>query len=288
MATGADSAPDYLLVGHLCRDVIEGHTRAGGTVLYAGITAARLGKRVAIATAFGDPLPTELEGMDVARLPASNTTVFEHHATPGGRALRLLDRAPAITGADVPEAWRRAPLVHLAPIANEFPPDLASLFPGSRVVATPQGWLGGERTDALPDRAPLGARSVGPLQAAGPALPRFKSMVVSIEDLDGSWDAAAALASGTPVVVVTQGAEGYTLFVQGCGRWYPPFPAREVDATGAGDVFAASFFVRLAETGNAPESARFAAMAAALSVSGQGASRIPTRAEVVAALDGQW
>ena len=41
----------------------------------------------------------------------------------------------------VPDAWRLAPLVLLAPLAGEVDPELAGAFPAARVAATPQGWL---------------------------------------------------------------------------------------------------------------------------------------------------
>jgi 1D-myo-inositol 3-kinase len=58
------------------------------------------------------------------------------------------------------------------------------------------------------------------------------------------------------------------------------FPEMEVDATGAGDTFATAFLIRLHETGDVDQAARFGAAAASLSVSGVGASAIPSRAEV--------
>ena len=52
------------------------------------------------------------------------------------------------------------------------------------------------------------------------------------------------------------------------------------DATGAGDVFAAAFFVRLLETRDPWEAARFANRVAAVSVTRPGLQGIPTPTEV--------
>jgi sugar/nucleoside kinase (ribokinase family) len=53
-----------------------------------------------------------------------------------------------------------------------------------------------------------------------------------------------------------------------------------VDLTGAGDVFAAAFFVRYAEIDNPSEAARFAHAAAACAIEGQGTSAIADRRTV--------
>jgi sugar/nucleoside kinase (ribokinase family) len=58
-----------------------------------------------------------------------------------------------------------------------------------------------------------------------------------------------------------------------------------MDPTGAGDVFSAAFLIRLAETGDPCEAARFANVAASFSIEAPGVSGIPTRRQVEAYLD---
>jgi sugar/nucleoside kinase (ribokinase family) len=60
----------------------------------------------------------------------------------------------------------------------------------------------------------------------------------------------------------------------------PGFPAVEVDPTGAGDVFAAAFLVRLQETEDPVQAARFANAVASFCVEGPGVAGIPTREQV--------
>ena len=59
---------------------------------------------------------------------------------------------------------------------------------------------------------------------------------------------------------------------------------KEVDPTGAGDVFAAAFFIRLYQTRDPWEAARFATQLASISVTRPGISGIPTPSEVKANL----
>jgi len=61
----------------------------------------------------------------------------------------------------------------------------------------------------------------------------------------------------------------------------PPRPARLVDPTGAGDVFAAAFFIRLSQTRDPWEAARFATQVAARSVTRRGMESTPTREEML-------
>ena len=59
---------------------------------------------------------------------------------------------------------------------------------------------------------------------------------------------------------------------------------REVDPTGAGDIFAACFFYRLLETRDPWEAARFANQLAAISITRQGLDSAPTVEEIKLAL----
>jgi sugar/nucleoside kinase (ribokinase family) len=55
---------------------------------------------------------------------------------------------------------------------------------------------------------------------------------------------------------------------------------QEVDATGAGDIFAAAFFVRLYTTHDPWEAARFATLLASYTVTRVGLDGIPTEKEI--------
>jgi sugar/nucleoside kinase (ribokinase family) len=88
-----------------------------------------------------------------------------------------------------------------------------------------------------------------------------------------------------PIVVVTRAERGATVYQAGTMCHYPARPTRQVDPTGAGDVFAAAFLVRLAETKDACEAARFANATASFSIEKPGPAGIPERQAVEAYLD---
>ena len=113
----------------------------------------------------------------------------------------------------------------------------------------------------------------------GDVLPHVDAAVVSSEDTGdpAAIERWAALAS---VLIVTLADRGARLHTGGAWHDVPPFPAREIDPTGAGDVFAAAYAVRFRETRDPLQAARFASAAASLSVRGPSTSAIPTRPEI--------
>ena len=51
------SIPDFIAIGHLCCDILDGSCMLGGSASYASLTAHRLGRRVGVVTAAGDNFP---------------------------------------------------------------------------------------------------------------------------------------------------------------------------------------------------------------------------------------
>jgi sugar/nucleoside kinase (ribokinase family) len=88
------------------------------------------------------------------------------------------------------------------------------------------------------------------------------------------------MATASRILAVTEGASGARLFWNGDERRFRAPEAKEIDATGAGDIFAAAFFTRLYSTRDPWESARFATQLAAFSVTRIGLSGIPTAEEI--------
>jgi 1D-myo-inositol 3-kinase len=276
--------PDYLVIGHATRDVQPGGGwRVGGTVVFAAAAAARLGLRPAIVTAAP---PDVLEAMQralpdvaVASVRTDAATIFENqYLGDGQRRQYLRGRAPLIGLDAVPAVWRECPIVHLAPVAQEVDAALASAFPGALVAATPQGWL--RAWDAT------GLVRPAAWNECARVLPHLRVLVLSRDDV--APDAAVAdaairrWAQSVPVVVVTEGARGAALLERGGSMIrVPAFSVREVDPTGAGDVFAAALLVALAEGSEPLAAVRFANAAASFVVEQPGLTGLPSRHEVL-------
>ena len=93
------------------------------------------------------------------------------------------------------------------------------------------------------------------------------------------------LARGVQNVVITMGARGAFVAGKDVREFIPGLKVNAVDATGAGDVFNGALSVALAEGRSLLEAARFASVAAAISVTRLGAQpSAPTRQEIDAVL----
>jgi sugar/nucleoside kinase (ribokinase family) len=265
------SPPDYLAIGHLTCDLLaDGASSPGGTVRYAALTAARLGLRAAVLSAGAPDLALSLPATIALTLtPSADATTFANRYGPDGRRQWLHARAAPVSFAAAPPAWREAPIIHLAPLVAEL--DLAQALdwaaPGVLVGLTPQGYM---RAWDLPLPAPVRPVAWRPAPAL---LRRLSLIVLSVEDVGGDEALIASYAAHCPLVVVTRGAAGATLYRAGQPAPVAPFAAREIDPTGAGDVFAAAMLVRLHATGDPQQAAAFASAAAARSVEGPGLGR---------------
>ncbi|HQN04883.1 MAG TPA: PfkB family carbohydrate kinase [Anaerolineaceae bacterium] len=265
---------DYLIIGHLTQDILPNGLKLGGTAAYASRTALALGARVGIVTSTASSLQTpELQGISIHNYPAEFTSTFENISIPHGRIQYIHYKAEELHENMVPTTWRSAPIVHIAPIANEVNPHLASAFPNSFVGVTPQGfmrsWDGDHRVhfrDWL--EAPL-------------VLNHASAVVFSIEDVENDESRIESMLPYTRVMVVTEGAAGCRVYWNGDVRTIRPPQVEEVESTGAGDIFAASFFIRLQSTRDPWEAARFATQVAARSVTRRGMESTPTREEML-------
>ena len=272
----AERPVQYLTIGHVAKDLTpDGSHTLGGTVSFAALTAVDLDYTPGIVTAHAGDLDLNLlAGLPMAALPSPETTTFENIYSGGGRTQFLRARAVPLAAEAVPLTWMRAPIVHLGPLDREVDYALASAFSGAFLGLTPQGWL--RQWDA--------AGRVQPAVVDWPEAPQVlghaNAVVLSIDDLAGDWAVAEQWAKLTRVLVITQGAEGCTVFVRGQGaRTFQGARQIEVDPTGAGDIFATAFFINYYETDDPWGSAKFANQMAGISVTRPGLAGVPTREE---------
>ena len=265
----------YLSIGHVTKDRRpDGSFTRGGTVLYAATTARRFGWKAVVLTACdrtsGPPDGVADDSWHV--IDSSHTTTFRNECGPRGRKQVIEAVAGGIGPDAMPRRFHGADLVHLAPVANEVGLEIARPFPNAIKVATLQGWL--RQWDAA------GVVTPRKWPEADRVLPRLNAAVLSIEDIEWDWSLAESWALKVPVLAVTRGKQGCTVYHEGRLDHVPSRPAREVDATGAGDVFATVFFILLFETGDVVKSVALANIAASMSVEHHGIDGIPSRKDV--------
>ncbi len=296
----------YVTVGHVTRDLIE--DRAGGTVgqpgggaFYSALQAARLGLRTLIVT---QGVPAEIEELlepfgdefDLQIIPAKHTTTLSTRGSGTQRSQRLL----AWAGPIVQPLRIDTEILHLASVARETP--LAWRGGVDFVGVTPQGlvrrWEQREGTPlvqldtgALPGDVPLSVDGdtalegdISPVELdPGMLPPHFNAAVIS-EHERGSCHALFALARVCGAyIAVTAGSRPASVHLpESAGgsivQTGSPRPVEPREDLGAGDVFAAAFFIALSEGRGPLEAATFGNAAAAVRIAGTGAGAIGTRA----------
>lgn len=274
MSDSVSFAPvDYLVIGHLARDLTQDGARLGGTVAYSALTARALGLRVGIVTAAGtDILLDPLSDIPIVSIESSSSTVYENIYNKHGRVQYLRSQATYIDLDRVPEPWRGASIVHFGPIANEMGSGLPKGFSPSLFALTPQGWMRQWDADGLV--------STCGWADAETALSQANAIVISREDVNGDDVLIEHMAGQTKILVVTEGPAGAVLYWNGDRRRFRAPAVQEVDATGAGDIFSTAFFVRLLNTRDPWEATRFATLLASHSVERKGLDGIPTTLEI--------
>jgi sugar/nucleoside kinase (ribokinase family) len=270
---------DYATVGHVTLDLIEDRpggpiAQPGGGAFYSALQAARLGLRTLVLT---QGVPEQIEGLlapyatelDLRVIPAEHTTTLATSGSGPTRSQRVL----AWAGAIVEPVELDSAIVHLAAVARETP----AAWSGRTefVGLTPQGlarqWRRG------------GAISLVALDPT--TLPSHFDAAVIGERERGSCDALfEAARRGGAVVAVTAGSQPTTIHPAQDGQVLQaavPSTATMRDDLGAGDVFAAAFFVSLFEGMSPGEAAAFGNAAASLRVAGSGADAIASRARII-------
>ena len=272
------SAPDFVAIGHVTLDRFGESVRPGGSALYAAVTAHRLGLSVGLLTSHAEDFPLEIipSHIEVVTVPADETTLFEHRQEAQGRVSHVRALASPLTDADVPEDWRDASLTLLAPVVDEVDPLIATLFTDGAVGAAAQGWVRRVKPDGLVVPRPW--------PSPEPLLQSVQTLFLSREDILGQEAEVIEWFQRLPIGVLTADRVGALLFVNGERYEVQPRPAREVDPTGAGDVFAATFLIQYQREGDPWLAAAAAACAGSLAVEGEGWSAVADRPALDAAL----
>jgi sugar/nucleoside kinase (ribokinase family) len=283
-------APQYLVIGHICADLQpDGTAVLGGTALYSALTAARLGWRVGVLTrgVYGrtvngvaiPSLDAYAEDISIIVQEADRTTTFLNEYQADRRVQTIQRWAGPIDLRGLPPHWRNAKVIHLGPIADEIDPRQTGGLTPQFFGATPQGWM-----REWPRRA--GGRVTHiPLRLPGELIGRLDSIVVSLEEITYTREIVERIGARR-LSVVTKDVEGARIIYGTQTAELPGFPIRVKDATGAGDVFAAAFFIKASDrTASARTAGRFANAVAALSLREIGPAGVPSLDEVEALLD---
>ncbi|MDQ3525161.1 MAG: PfkB family carbohydrate kinase [Chloroflexota bacterium] len=282
--------PDYLVIGHICADLQpDGSVVLGGTALYSALTAARLGARAAVLTrgVFG----REVAGMSIPSLEpylnevsiivqdAEMPTTFINEYRADRRIQTMPHWAGPIDVNGLPPHWRNAKIVHLGPIADEIDPRVSSGLTTQFLGATPQGWM-----RSWP-RGSGGRVNHIPLKLPGNLSGRLDSVIVSDEEIAYTREVVNRVGDRR-LAAITRGENGAQIIAGGEKLDLPGYRVDVQDLTGAGDVFAAAFFLQASDrTVSARKAGEYANAVAALSIGQIGPFGVPNRRQVKELLD---
>jgi sugar/nucleoside kinase (ribokinase family) len=283
--------PRLLAVGHVTWDLMDGRDVLGGAVSYAALAARRLGWEAAVLTCAGPEFEParHLPGVEVFCTRAAATTRFRNLYDEDGERRQVLDsRADPVEMEPLPDVWRDPDVLFLAPVAGEVPGRAALAFGAQVVGAGAQGWL----------RSVDASGRVSPREWTDPCadLAGVHALFLSRHDVPGAEERVPSLLAYVPIVALTRGWQGAQIFTREGVHEIPALPRPEVDATGAGDVFAAALLLRYHETGDLVEAGVFGACAASCVVEGVGTACLGDREEVKKRMglhrrlveDGEW
>ena len=262
---------NYLTIGHCCHDKVNADYVLGGSASYCSFVAKSLGYDTIVLTSVGTDFLFQNK-FDEANIhfynkPAAHTTQFENKSIGNERSQKLLAKAHNITKEDknlLPD--NLADIVHLGPICNEVDIAFKTLFPNAIIGANIQGWLRHTKPD----------HTIFAKEMEWNKLLGIDIVFLSDEDIRAFPTALDQIRQNCPIVVVTHGDQGATVYHQNGQQKFSSFPVAAVDTVGAGDVFSTAFLVTYAQDKNLDQACIFANCAASYIVEGYGLDNLPT------------
>lgn len=270
---------DYLAIGNPTIDLLADNSEViGGTVSFAAVQAARYGLRARVlGRADNDELAPLLPPHDdiIWDLQAAPcTTRFRNVSLEAGRTQYVYASAGPVELDATPLDAR---VIHLGPIAAEtdFTRGCELAHPDAFVGATPQGafrYWGDDNEVRLQ-----------PIVFDPVVLERCQVVVAGNNEADVAAQLLDGVVAEGGIAVVTYGSRGCVVRSSaGEEHFDSPLRVEVVDDTGAGDVFAATLFIGLADGRSLADSVLRAQLAAAACVQGIGVDTVPTTDELEA------
>jgi sugar/nucleoside kinase (ribokinase family) len=269
---------EYLALGNPTLDVENSGVRGlGGTVVYAGLQAARLGVRTAI---FGRGAPDVLgrywppfaQEAEMILEPSDEVTEFHNAANNSSREQWLKKWAGEISSL---ERLPKSAILHIAPIAQEVVlEDLSQEHLSRFVCLTPQGLIRKWDRDG-------GHIRLEPRRFSRRISQHVDVVVVSEVEASHVSQLLADVARYGGISVITQAQKGCQILTQRGWEVVKAEPvANVVDSAGAGDCFAAALTVALYQGARLREAVNEAVCAGAICVEGHGPGAVGSRVDV--------
>jgi sugar/nucleoside kinase (ribokinase family) len=287
---------DVCIAGHFSIDSIilpnrnAPFTVLGGAVAYSSFIIKHLDANPKIVSRVGGDFPEAYmwwlnqEGIDtsaVVRHSEEKTTRFELQYAKGfkDRTLKLKCKGAPLTIEDLP-ADLHAKAIHIAPIADEISFEVVERLKNCCDILSldPQGLLRSFDENGNVSSKQTDTRIFGLVNV-------YKSSLDEIYALTGTSTLKAAVKAvhkfGVETVIVTKGAKGSVLSVEGASYNIPTYKSQLlVDPTGAGDVFIGGFLTEYLRQKESLWCAAVGSAAASLVVEGLGPTYFGKKEEI--------
>jgi sugar/nucleoside kinase (ribokinase family) len=294
-----EPAIDVVHVGSACRDLTDDDPRGwrlGGGASYAALTTARLGVRTAAVMGVDAAAASASEldqlraaGVELHLVGLAEGPIFRNRETPTGRIQSWPVHGRPLPVPELASSWWAARAWSFVPVASELDEAWATAIPeGTFVSLAWQGLLRRQGPDQLTQR-------LAPVKSA--LVDRAELVGVSRHDLadDVPLETAVGLLRPGARLALTDGHHGGRIIEILSDRrtrsqtWDAVRPERDVDPTGAGDVFLAALLAAIARpdlttragVGGPISDLAFAAAAASLVVEAPGLQGVPDREAVL-------
>ena len=238
------SAEPVLIVGLVTQDIFSADVLvAGGVPSYAGRTVAALGVRANILTIGGKHLDrSALVGHTVKIVEDSETLSFGiGEASDGARLLRLIRRpGRALRASDFPEEWPVPRNIIFGPLL----PDDIDIESFYRRFPESKRWIIAQGLQRVIGHDQNISVNSFPTERLKELCRHGVTIFLSKTETQG-WLRSDIddLVSRCDSVVVTDGDQGAELRLPDASYTVDAIPAKTIDATGAGDSFAAAFAI---------------------------------------------
>jgi sugar/nucleoside kinase (ribokinase family) len=288
---------DIVSVGHFCIDSIYLPKRntpfvvLGSPAAYVSLAARRLNTKVGVISKVGGDFPEayrwwlreeNIDLSNIVKAEDAQTTRYElrYEGDLSNRKLVLKAKAPPIMVEELPQSLK-ADVIHLAPIVDEVPCEVAERLRGCTDVLSldPQGLVrsfdgeGNVTLVPLKDKRILGLIDI------------YKSSLDEIEAVTGQSNLESAMNAirkfGAKIAIVTLGSDGAVVSVGNTTYKIPACtPEKIVDVTGAGDAFMGGFLAEYVYGENYLRCACVGSASASLVVEGIGPTFLGDKAEI--------
>ena len=266
--------PKVLIYGNLTNDrnIIKGKSyfTPGGSSFFSAKILSNFDSEVTIVSSYGPDFSKKyLPGVSfIPEIPnVEKTILFRNHYRKNGVRSQEVENFPNASlprGEDIPlKVLNESDLLIIAPIINNIPlKDLEFILnnsPKSLKVLIPQGFF-----------RQVDDNNIVPAVCGLPTgiISMFDIVVVSEKDFLDIDRLAEKWSKNKTMTIVTRAGNPATVYYQGKKEEYPAFRSvTNVDETGAGDIFAASFSYAFLKSKSIRDSIYFAHASALLSLS---------------------